>query len=52
MYTVFAVTAIGEAKVATCHPLADSPLKVTLPNWIPVDVHKYPMCVPILVVPL
>ena len=44
-----AVTAIGDANVACCHPDAVSPLNVTVPNLVPVLVHKLPTCVPLFV---
>jgi hypothetical protein len=51
-YVVFACTAIGDANVACCQPVADSPVNVTDPNNVPVDVHKLPTCVPEFPAPL
>ena len=46
-YVVFAVTATGEAKLACCHPLADSLVNVTDASFVPVADHNVPTCVPV-----
>ena len=47
-----AVIAIGEANVACSHPDAVSPVNVTLPSNVPLDVQRWPTCVPVLSAPL
>src|SRR5438270_29006 len=42
MYAVPAVTATGDANVATCHPEAVSPLNVTVARRTPVALHRLP----------
>ena len=51
-YVVFAWIAIGDAKLACCHPEAVSLVNVTFPNRVPVDDHRLPTCVPVLLVDL
>ncbi len=46
-YVVLADTAIGELKVASCHPLAVPPVNVTWPSRVPVEVHRLPTWVPV-----
>ena len=50
--TVPAETGTGEAKLACCHPDADSFVKVTLERSVPLRVHRWPTCVPVLPLPL
>jgi hypothetical protein len=49
---VLAVILIGDEKFACCQPDAVSPLKVTVPRFVPVLVQRVPICVPVLLVPL
>jgi hypothetical protein len=51
-YVVFAVIGTADEKLASCHPLAVSPLKTTLARFVPVFVHRFPIWVPVLPVPL
>ena len=48
-----AVTGTGALNVACCHPVADSPVKLTLASFVlPVLFHSEPVWVPVLPVPL
>jgi hypothetical protein len=49
---VLAVTATGLGRVAVCQPVADSPVNVTVLSRVPVFVHRPPVCVPVLPLPL
>ena len=49
---VLAVTATGDAKFTCCQPLAVSPANVARPRFVPVLLHRLPMCVPVLVLSL
>ena len=49
---VFLFSATGWAKFTCCQPEADSPVKVALASSWPVEVHRLPMCVPVLVLAL
>ncbi len=42
----------GVEKVACCQPVALSLVKVTVASLVPVRVHRFPMWVPVLPVPL
>jgi hypothetical protein len=42
----------GEAKEADCHPLLVSPENVTAARRAPLLLHRLPVCVPVLPVPL
>ena len=44
--------ATGVAKETCCQPVAVSPVNVAEPSWVPVLVHRWPTCVPVLPVPL
>jgi hypothetical protein len=46
-YVVPAVTATGEEKSSSCHPLAVSPLNVPDARSVPDELHKLPVCVPV-----
>jgi hypothetical protein len=52
MYVVFAEIATGDEKLACCQPDAVSLVNVTVASFVPVLVHRFPMCVPVLVGPL
>jgi hypothetical protein len=52
MYVVPAVTATGEANDTVCHPVAVSFVNVAVASNAPAAVHKLPVCVPVLPVPL
>ena len=52
IYVVPAVRAYGVERVAVCHPLAVSPLKVTLASRAPEVDQSDPVWVPVLPVPL
>ena len=39
-------TVTGVAKLACCQPLAVSPVKVAVPNEVPVEVHRWAVWVP------
>ena len=39
--------AMGDAKVASCQPVADSPENVTLPRFAPAVDHSVPVWVPV-----
>ena len=39
-YVAPVVTATGLAKLASCHPVADSPLNVALESRFPDDDHR------------
>ena len=43
-----AVIATGVVKSSSCHPEADSPLNVPLASSVPPELHRLPMCVPVL----
>ena len=47
-----AVIDTGVAKVTCCQPVAVSLVKVALASLVPEDVHRLPMWVPVLSVPL
>ena len=47
-YVVPAVIATGEEKSSSCHPLAVSPLNVPDASSVPVELHKLPVCAPVL----
>ena len=49
---VFAVIATGAPRLASCQPLALSPVNVTVASSWPVFDHRWPVCVPVLVAPL
>jgi len=49
---VFAASATGEGKYASCHPEGVSFAKVTLARSFPVEDHRLPTWVPVLVDPL
>jgi hypothetical protein len=51
-YVVLALMAIGVPKLASCHPLPVSLLNVTVPSSVPPFVHRCPVCVPVLLLPL
>src|SRR4051812_39757490 len=44
--------ATGVAKLACCQPVADSLVNVTVLSRVPVLVHRWPTCVPVLAAPL
>ena len=46
-YVVPAVTATGEEKSSSCHPLAVSLLNVPLASSVPVELHRLPVCAPV-----
>jgi hypothetical protein len=46
-YVVPAVTATGEEKSSSCHPLAVSPLNVPDASSVPPDDHKLPVWAPV-----
>jgi hypothetical protein len=46
---VFAWTATGVAKLTSCQPEADSPLKVARPSSVPVLVHSEPVWALVLI---
>ena len=45
---VFAVTGTGLEKSSSCQPLAVSPLNVPDASSVPVDLHRLPICEPVL----
>ena len=47
-YVVPAVTATGVEKSSSCHPCADSSLNVPDASRGPLEVHRLPVCVPVL----
>ena len=47
-YVVPAVIATGEEKSSSCHPHAVSPLNVPDASSVPVELHKLPICAPVL----
>jgi hypothetical protein len=47
-----AVIATGVVKFTCCQPDAVSPLNVAVASWVPVLLHRVPVCVPVLVEPL
>jgi hypothetical protein len=49
---VFAVIATGVANCTSCQPLAVSRLKVAEASNVPVALHNFPVCVPVLLEPL
>ena len=49
---VLAVIATGWPNVTCCQPLAVSSLNVAVASSVPVRVHRWPTCVPVLVAPL
>ena len=49
---MFAVIATGVPRLASCQPLALSPLKVAVASSCPVVVHRWPVWVPVFVAPL
>jgi hypothetical protein len=49
---VFAAMGTGEEKLASCQPEAVSFVKVTVANFTPPIVHRLPVWVPVLLVPL
>jgi hypothetical protein len=52
MYVVFAVIATGELNDTVCQPDALSFVNVAVASCVPEVVHKLPVCVPVLAVPL
>jgi hypothetical protein len=46
-YVVPAVTATGEEKSSSCHPLAVSPVNVPDASSVPLEDHRLPVCVPV-----
>jgi hypothetical protein len=46
-YVVPAVTATGEEKSSSCHPVAVSPVNVPEASSVPVEDHKLPVCAPV-----
>ena len=49
---VFLFTGTGWAKFTCCQPEPDSLVKVALASSWPLEVHRLPMCVPVLVLAL
>jgi hypothetical protein len=49
---VFADTETGLVRVAVCHPVALSPVNVTVASRVPPVFHSEPVCVPVLPLPL
>ena len=47
-YVVPAVTATGEEKSSSCHPDAVSLLNVPDASSVPEELHKLPICAPVL----
>ena len=47
-YVVPAVTATGEEKSSSCHPDAVSSLNVPDASSVPEELHKLPICAPVL----
>ena len=45
---VLAVIATGLEKSSSCQPDADSPLNVPLASSVPVELHRLPICEPVL----
>jgi hypothetical protein len=45
---VFAVMATGVEKSSSCQPEADSALNVPLASKVPLELHRLPMCEPVL----
>ena len=51
-YVVLAATVTGDVNVIVCQPLAVSPVNVPVASRWPVLVHRLPVWVPVLLVPL
>ena len=49
---MFAVIATGVLRLASCQPLAVSPVNAIVASSCPVVVHRWPVCVPVFVAPL
>jgi len=47
-YVLFAAIVTGDGKYATCHPEAVSLEKVTVARFVPVEDHRLPTWVPVL----
>ena len=45
---MLAVIATGLLKFTCCHPEALSPVKTALASRVPLLVHRFPTCVPVL----
>ncbi len=49
---VLAEIATGLEKLTCCQPLAVSLVNVAAASWVPLLVHRWPTCVPVLPLPL